>query len=84
MPDNEEWRHDALCAGEETDLFFPVGGSPEALAQTEQARAVCARCPVSTNCLSFALNTDQTDGVWGGLSEDERRAVKRRQARAAT
>jgi WhiB family redox-sensing transcriptional regulator len=84
LPENEEWRRDAACGGEETDLFFPVGSGPDALEQTDEAKAVCARCPVSTDCLSFALDTDQSDGVWGGLSEDERRAVKRKQARAAT
>jgi WhiB family redox-sensing transcriptional regulator len=81
QPVEEEWRYDAACAGEETDLFFPVGQSADAIIQTSQAKAVCARCPVQTECLTFALDTGQNDGVWGGLAEDERRLLKRRMAR---
>ncbi|GAA2732409.1 hypothetical protein GCM10010360_18520 [Streptomyces nogalater] len=81
QPVEEEWRYDAACAGEETDLFFPVGTSADALIQTGQAKAVCARCPVRTECLSFALDTGQRDGVWGGLSETERRQLKRSRTR---
>jgi WhiB family redox-sensing transcriptional regulator len=47
----------------------------------EQAKAVCHRCPVVQSCLDWALRSGQDSGVWGGLSEDERRALKRRQAR---
>jgi WhiB family redox-sensing transcriptional regulator len=49
--------------------------------QIEQAKAVCRRCPVVQSCLDWALRSGQDSGVWGGLSEDERRALKRRQAR---
>ena len=49
--------------------------------QIEQAKAVCRRCPVTQSCLDWALRAGQDSGVWGGLSEDERRALKRRQAR---
>jgi WhiB family redox-sensing transcriptional regulator len=51
------------------------------LLQIEQAKAVCRRCPVSQQCLAWALESGQDAGVWGGLSEDERRALKRRNAR---
>ena len=63
------------------DRFFPVGNSGPALAQIADAKLVCNRCPVTTECLSWALNTGQDSGVWGGMSEDERRALKRRNAR---
>jgi WhiB family redox-sensing transcriptional regulator len=46
--------------------------------QAEEAKAVCAGCPVRPDCLAFALDTEQNDGVWGGLSETERRALKRK------
>lgn len=49
-----------------------------ALLQTEQAKAVCRRCPVREQCLEWALETGQSIGVWGGTSETERRALKRR------
>lgn len=77
-----DWRHRALCRDEDPELFFPVGNSGPALLQIEQAKAVCARCPVREQCLEFALATGQDAGVWGGLSEDERRSLKRRRARA--
>src|ERR1700742_3876854 len=73
-----DWRHTAVCRDEDPELFFPVGNSGPALAQIADAKLVCNRCPVTTECLSWALNTGQDSGVWGGMSEDERRALKRR------
>lgn len=78
-----DWRHRAICRDEDPELFFPVGNTGPALRQIEDAKSVCRRCPVTEQCLSWALTTGQDSGVWGGLSEDERRALKRRQARAA-
>ncbi|MCX4743407.1 WhiB family transcriptional regulator [Streptomyces antibioticus] len=74
----DNWRESAECRHEDPDLFFPIGTSGPALLQTEQAKAVCRRCPVREACLDWAMNTDQTLGVWGGTSETERRAIKRR------
>jgi WhiB family redox-sensing transcriptional regulator len=76
-----DWRHRALCRDEDPELFFPVGTTGPALVQIEQAKVVCGRCPVVESCLDWALRSGQDSGVWGGLSEDERRALKRRQAR---
>jgi WhiB family redox-sensing transcriptional regulator len=76
-----DWRHRALCRDEDPELFFPIGTTGPALVQIEQAKAVCRRCPVTQSCLDWALRAGQDSGVWGGLSEDERRALKRRQAR---
>lgn len=70
-----DWRHKAVCRDEDPELFFPVGNSGPALAQIADAKLVCNRCPVTTECLSWALNTGQDSGVWGGMSEDERRAL---------
>lgn len=78
-----DWRHRAICRDEDPELFFPIGNTGPALRQIEDAKSVCRRCPVTEQCLSWALSTGQDSGVWGGLSEDERRALKRRQARAA-
>jgi WhiB family redox-sensing transcriptional regulator len=78
----DDWREHAECRTEDPDLFFPIGTSGPALLQTEQAKAVCRRCPVMQECLTWALESGQDAGVWGGLSEDERRALKRRNARA--
>jgi WhiB family transcriptional regulator, redox-sensing transcriptional regulator len=77
-----DWRHRAACRDEDPELFFPIGNTGPALLQIEEARAVCQRCEVVDSCLQWALETGQDAGVWGGLSEDERRALKRRTARA--
>ncbi|EFV13553.1 WhiB family transcriptional regulator [Segniliparus rugosus] len=77
-----DWRHQAVCRDEDPELFFPVGNSGPALEQIKRAKVVCQRCPVSAECLSWALASGQDSGIWGGLSEDERRALKRRNARA--
>ncbi|MFJ9738253.1 WhiB family transcriptional regulator [Streptomyces sp. NPDC101166] len=74
----DDWRQHAECRREDPDLFFPIGTTGPALLQTEQAKAVCRRCPVQEPCLEWAMETDQTLGVWGGTSENERRALKRR------
>lgn len=76
-----DWRHRAACRDEDPELFFPIGTTGPAEFQTDQAKAVCRRCPVVEDCLSWAMETGQDSGVWGGLSEDERRALKRRGAR---
>jgi WhiB family redox-sensing transcriptional regulator len=77
-----DWRHLAACLDEDPELFFPVGNTGPALLQIEEAKAICCRCEVMDTCLRWALDTGQDAGVWGGLSEDERRALKRRNARA--
>ncbi|MBP2322896.1 WhiB family redox-sensing transcriptional regulator [Kibdelosporangium banguiense] len=76
-----DWRHRAACRDEDPELFFPVGNSGPALLQIAEAKGVCHRCPVTSSCLSWALESGQDAGVWGGMSEDERRALKRRNAR---
>lgn len=77
-----DWRHRAECLTEDPELFFPVGTTGPALAQVEEAKKVCRRCEVLEECLRWALEAGQDHGVWGGMSEDERRAMKRRASRA--
>src|SRR6185436_18229853 len=71
-----DWRHRAACRDEDPELFFPIGTSGPALLQVEQAKAVCRRCSVVDDCLQWALESGQDAGVWGGMSEEERRVVK--------
>src|SRR5258708_1911805 len=71
------WRRRAACRDEDPELFFPVGHSGPALIQVEQAKSVCRRCSATEACLRWALESGQDAGVWGGMSEVERRAVKR-------
>ncbi len=79
-----DWRHSAICQFEDPELFFPVGTSGPAVVQIAEAKSVCRRCPVQTDCLTWALESGQDCGVWGGMSEDERRALTRRTARTRT
>ena len=76
------WRDHAACLEEDPELFFPIGNTGPALLQVENARTVCHRCEVAQTCLNWAVESRQQDGVWGGQSDDERRALKRRNARA--
>jgi WhiB family redox-sensing transcriptional regulator len=71
-----DWLESAACSGADPELFFPVGTSGPALEQIAEAKAVCRRCPVAEQCLAWAIETGQDAGVWGGLSEDERRQLK--------
>ncbi|MEY2243496.1 WhiB family transcriptional regulator [Streptomyces sp. SAS_267] len=77
----ENWREGASCRTVDPDLFFPIGNTGPALLQIQEAKAVCAGCPVREECLRWALDTGQTVGVWGGTSEAERRALARRRSR---
>ena len=81
--DAEHWRDEAACRERDTELFFPLGSSGESLSQAARAKALCAVCPVSHECLIFAVTTNQEYGVWGGLDEEERREVRRSWRRAS-
>lgn len=72
----------AACRGVDPELFFPIGNTDVALMQIEEAKQICQPCAVRESCLTWALESGQDAGVWGGLSEDERRSLKRRTARA--
>jgi WhiB family transcriptional regulator, redox-sensing transcriptional regulator len=73
-----DWRHDAACLGHDPEVFFPAGQSGSAWLELERAKAICRPCPVRERCLHWAVETGQTAGVWGGLSEHERRLCARR------
>lgn len=77
--DKGHWHRWAACRGEDPELFFPISSTGQALAQITEAKKVCVRCPVRKECLRFALTTRQDHGIWGGLTEDERRILRRRQ-----
>ena len=81
MTSQDDWRSLGACRGEDPELFFPVVPHGPGLMQISRAKAVCARCQVRGACLRFALETVQEYGVWGGTSEDERRAARRARLR---
>jgi WhiB family transcriptional regulator, redox-sensing transcriptional regulator len=68
-----DWRTLAACRHADPELFFPPGRDDLAAGQVAAAKAVCARCPVCRECLAFAIAHRQHDGIWGGLTELERR-----------
>jgi WhiB family redox-sensing transcriptional regulator len=70
------WRCRANCRDEDPELFFPISHGGPGRAQVDAAKAICARCPVRAECLTFALRTDSV-GIVGGTTEDERRAMTR-------
>jgi WhiB family redox-sensing transcriptional regulator len=78
-----DWRHHAECLDEDPELFFPIGNTGPALEQIEDAKAVWRRCDMADMCRGWALETGQDAGVWGGLSEYERRALTRRRRSGA-
>jgi len=77
--DDPDWRALALCAETDPEAFFPEKGGSSAA-----ARAVCQRCPVTGDCLRWALDHNIQFGVWGGLTDRARRRMRRSTSTAAT
>src|SRR5712692_7170221 len=73
--DERRWQEQANCLGVDPDLFFPERG-----ASTREAKSVCRGCEVRAECLEYALRHGEKFGIWGGLSERERRRVRRQRA----
>ena len=71
------WREIAACRDADPDLFFPVGTAGPALRQIEEAKRICRACPAQARCLAWALDHGVGSGVWGGTTQDERRAIRR-------
>ena len=71
-PDDPLWQEKALCAQTDPEAFFPEKGG-----STREAKRICLGCEVKDACLDYALANDERFGIWGGLSERERRRLKR-------
>ncbi len=71
-PEDELWQEKALCAQTDPEAFFPEKGG-----STREAKRICQGCEVRDACLEYALANDERFGIWGGLSERERRRLKR-------
>ena len=71
------WKALAACRGTDPALFFPAGTTGVALDDIVTAKAICQGCQVRRECLEFAFDTDQEAGIWGGMTEEERRRVQR-------
>jgi WhiB family transcriptional regulator, redox-sensing transcriptional regulator len=69
------WWEQAACQSADPELFFPVSVGSAGRSEIARAKAVCASCGIRRRCLEYALDTRQQHGVWGGTSEEERRAI---------
>lgn len=69
-----DWRHHAACKAADPEIFFPVGTGGPALLQIAEAKTYCRRCPFVDPCLAWAFEHGEDHGIWGGMTEDERRA----------
>jgi WhiB family transcriptional regulator, redox-sensing transcriptional regulator len=76
------WRAAGACASADPDLFFPVSGTGKAAEQAARACQICAGCPVRGQCLEFAVETGEMEGIWGGTTPDERIRARREAAAA--
>ena len=72
------WRKRAACRGIDPEVFYPVSDE-----DAEEAKAICAGCPVRQACLEHALGHREREGVWGGLNERERRRLVRQRRKTA-
>lgn len=77
-----DWKQMGACRGEDGETFYPVGYGPAAAPDIARAKAICARCPVSEECLKEALDTGDRFGIWGGKTPDERLLLRCRARRA--
>jgi WhiB family transcriptional regulator, redox-sensing transcriptional regulator len=76
--DRDGWQAQAACAGEVNSIFYPpMRGEPRRAKRSREARAkaVCAQCQVRSDCLEQAIDTDERYGIWGGMTDRERRVV---------
>jgi WhiB family transcriptional regulator, redox-sensing transcriptional regulator len=72
LPEEASWQERSLCAQTDPEAFFPEKGG-----STREAKKICTGCEVRSECLEYALAHDERFGIWGGLSERERRRLKR-------
>ena len=76
-----DWRSQAACSEQDPELFFPIGTTGPAVEQADAAKRICADCVAREECLEYAIASNQDAGIWGGLTEDERRTLKRARQR---
>jgi WhiB family redox-sensing transcriptional regulator len=76
------WWSRVACSTADPDLFFPISSSGPAARQATKAKAICAGCEIKQACLDYALDAGPVQGVWGGMTEEERRQLVRRERRA--
>ena len=84
--ENYEWQYEGECNNHDPEIFFlPYGARmSDKRKRIQEAKKICGTCVVVEKCLTFAIETEQEFGVWGGLSEEERRVIIRRKNPSGT
>jgi len=76
-PTATAWSSDAACKGGDTDLFYPKKNAAGKMQDTSKAQAICATCPVESECLEYALDNNEQYGIWGGTTRIQRQHLRR-------
>ena len=74
----QSWRSQARCRGLDPEIFYP-----QVEDEADEAKSICAQCPVRVPCLEYALSARERDGIWGGCTEKERRRIIRQRRKSA-
>jgi WhiB family transcriptional regulator, redox-sensing transcriptional regulator len=82
LDNRAEWWSRAACSTADPELFFPISSTGPAMGQLARAKAICARCEIQQQCLDYAVSTGPIQGVWGGMTEHERRLLRQSGRRA--
>ncbi len=77
------WNKRAACKGMDTNVFYPDPDTPDEEAEAAVAKAICASCSVREACLEYALAKREKEGIWGGMTERERRRILRQRRKSA-
>src|SRR5215469_14526214 len=80
---SETWWRTAACRDADPELFFPISASVASGNVIRRAKQICASCPVTPLCLDYALTHRQEQGIWGGLTDEERQSLRRKMTRPA-
>jgi WhiB family transcriptional regulator, redox-sensing transcriptional regulator len=77
-----DWQSQGACLNADPDVFFPISVAGASATQIRTARAICAGCAVRSDCIDFAVENREIQGIWGGTTDDERKKLRRARARA--
>jgi WhiB family transcriptional regulator, redox-sensing transcriptional regulator len=80
----DDWRSQGACLHADPDVFFPISVAGASTTQVRMARAICAGCPVRSDCVDFAVEHREIQGIWGGTTDEERKKLRRVRARTAS
>lgn len=80
----DDWRRQGACLNVDPEIFFPIGNGEAVLPQVERAKKVCGTCRVTEDCLGWALEVGELEGIWGGLAPEERLPLLRRRRTAVS